>query len=190
MRQACVKGSIQEVHDLILKGADKNAPLDKELKTPFLVGLSAVDFFGWTKITWLIELCQLANQNVFWRPRKGWIFSREKTLRGKWYVDSRIWFLDLGKIQGKWCRKCLLWALVGLDNAFLILVRSNNRWTTKLFSHDLYWLIVWRDTIWLSNEYALLSAYFMNEFWFDSITRSTQQNNACFFQGKVWQRLI
>ena len=35
-----MKGSIQEVHDLILKGADKNAPLDKELKTPFLVGLS------------------------------------------------------------------------------------------------------------------------------------------------------
>ena len=33
--QACVKGNIQEVHDLILKGADKNAPLDKELKTPF-----------------------------------------------------------------------------------------------------------------------------------------------------------
>lgn len=66
MRQACVKGSIQEVHDLILKGADKNAPLDKELKTPFLVGqVTGSGFFGWTKITWLIELCQLANQNVF-----------------------------------------------------------------------------------------------------------------------------
>lgn len=47
MRQACVKGSIQEVHDLILKGADKNASLDKELKTPFLVGQVTGSGFFW-----------------------------------------------------------------------------------------------------------------------------------------------
>lgn len=195
MRQACVKGSIQEVHDLILKGADKNAPLDKELKTPFLVGQVTGSGSFWLDknnlVDWTLPTCQ---PECFLKTPQGLgFFQGKKTRRGKLYFDSWIWFLERGKILGKWCRKCLLWALVGLDNAFLILVRSNIRWTTKLFSHDLYLLIVWRDTIWLSNEYALLSAYFMKEFWFDSITRSTQQKYCVFFSkakyGKDWSHL-
>lgn len=52
LEEACVKGSIQEVHDLILKGADKNAPLDKELKTPLMIACQ----LGWFHLVkWLVE---------------------------------------------------------------------------------------------------------------------------------------
>ena len=49
-----MKGNIQEVHDLILKGADKNAPLDKELKTPF-PALENLDFLVHQKKTGCLE---------------------------------------------------------------------------------------------------------------------------------------
>ncbi|CAK9026150.1 Ribosomal RNA large subunit methyltransferase J [Durusdinium trenchii] len=52
LEEACVKGSIQEVHDLILKGADKDAPLDKELKTPLMIACQ----LGWFHLVkWLVE---------------------------------------------------------------------------------------------------------------------------------------
>ncbi|CAE7264566.1 rlmJ [Symbiodinium necroappetens] len=52
LEEACVKGNIQEVHDLILEGANKNAPLDKELKTPLMIACQ----LGWFHLVkWLVE---------------------------------------------------------------------------------------------------------------------------------------
>ncbi|CAJ1346998.1 unnamed protein product [Effrenium voratum] len=52
LEEACVKGSIQEVHDLILKGADKDAPLDQDLKTPLMIACQ----LGWFHLVkWLVE---------------------------------------------------------------------------------------------------------------------------------------
>mmetsp|Transcript_93153 Transcript_93153/g.268062 ORF Transcript_93153/g.268062 Transcript_93153/m.268062 type:complete len:244 (-) Transcript_93153:65-796(-) len=53
LEEACVKGDIQTVHDLIMQGADKNAPLDKELKTPLMIACE----LGWFNLVkWLVEI--------------------------------------------------------------------------------------------------------------------------------------
>jgi len=43
LEEALVKGDIGQVHELIAQGADKNAPLDKDLKTPLMVACQ----LGW-----------------------------------------------------------------------------------------------------------------------------------------------
>lgn len=53
LEAACVKGALQAVHDLILQGADKNAPLDQEKKTPLMIACS----LGWfSLVKWLVEI--------------------------------------------------------------------------------------------------------------------------------------
>mmetsp|Transcript_38506 Transcript_38506/g.87571 ORF Transcript_38506/g.87571 Transcript_38506/m.87571 type:complete len:244 (-) Transcript_38506:115-846(-) len=53
LEEACIRGDIQEVHDLINEGADKNAPLDKDLRTPLMIACSC----GWFNLVkWLIEM--------------------------------------------------------------------------------------------------------------------------------------
>lgn len=53
LEEACVKGDVQGVHDLIIQGADKNAPLDKELKTPLMIACQ----LGWFNLVkWLVEV--------------------------------------------------------------------------------------------------------------------------------------
>uniref|UniRef100_A0A7S1RA30 Ankyrin repeat domain-containing protein n=1 Tax=Alexandrium catenella TaxID=2925 RepID=A0A7S1RA30_ALECA len=53
LEEACIRGDIQEIHDLINEGADKNAPLDKDLRTPLMIACSC----GWFNLVkWLIEM--------------------------------------------------------------------------------------------------------------------------------------
>mmetsp|Transcript_15309 Transcript_15309/g.49091 ORF Transcript_15309/g.49091 Transcript_15309/m.49091 type:complete len:257 (-) Transcript_15309:112-882(-) len=53
LEEACVRGDVQAAHDLIAEGADKNAPLDKELKTPLMIACQ----LGWFNLVkWLVEM--------------------------------------------------------------------------------------------------------------------------------------
>mmetsp|Transcript_67636 Transcript_67636/g.190651 ORF Transcript_67636/g.190651 Transcript_67636/m.190651 type:complete len:244 (+) Transcript_67636:82-813(+) len=53
LEEAAVKGDVSEVHDLIEQGADKNAPLDKDLRTPLMI---ACDLGWFNLVKWLIEM--------------------------------------------------------------------------------------------------------------------------------------
>eukprot|EP00421_Protoceratium_reticulatum_P005215 CAMPEP_0168371504 /NCGR_PEP_ID=MMETSP0228-20121227/7807_1 /TAXON_ID=133427 /ORGANISM="Protoceratium reticulatum, Strain CCCM 535 (=CCMP 1889)" /LENGTH=243 /DNA_ID=CAMNT_0008384397 /DNA_START=66 /DNA_END=797 /DNA_ORIENTATION=+ len=53
LEEACTRGDIQEVHDLINEGADKNAPLDKDLRTPLMI---ACDLGWFSLVKWLVEI--------------------------------------------------------------------------------------------------------------------------------------
>lgn len=53
LEEAVVKGDVHEVHELIVQGADKNAPLDKELRTPLMIACQ----LGWIHLVkWLVEI--------------------------------------------------------------------------------------------------------------------------------------
>merc|ERR1712194_723846 len=52
LEEACVKGDVSEVHDLLEQGADRNAPLDKELKT----ALIACELGWFDLVKWLVEV--------------------------------------------------------------------------------------------------------------------------------------
>jgi len=53
LEEACIRGDCQEVHDLIEQGADKNAPLDKDLRTPLMIACHC----GWfNMVKWLVEM--------------------------------------------------------------------------------------------------------------------------------------
>lgn len=56
LEEACVKGSVQEVHELLLQGADRNAPLDKDLRTPLMIACS----LGWFHLVkFLVEISEV-----------------------------------------------------------------------------------------------------------------------------------
>lgn len=53
LEDACVRGDLQAAHDLIAQGADKDAPLDKELRTPLMIACQ----LGWFNLVkWLVEV--------------------------------------------------------------------------------------------------------------------------------------
>merc|ERR1712113_762931 len=53
LEEAAIRGDVAEVHDLIEQGADKNAPLDKDLRTPLMI---ACDLGWFNLVKWLIEM--------------------------------------------------------------------------------------------------------------------------------------
>jgi len=56
LEEACVKGDTKAVQDLLSKGADRNAPLDKDLKTPLMIACE----HGWFNLVkWLVEVEQV-----------------------------------------------------------------------------------------------------------------------------------
>jgi len=53
LEDACVRGDCQEAHDLIGQGADRNAPLDKDLMTPLMIACKLGHF---SLVKWLVEI--------------------------------------------------------------------------------------------------------------------------------------
>jgi hypothetical protein len=53
LEEACIRGDVAEVHDLIEQGADKNAPLDSQLMTPLM---TACDLGWFNLVKWLVEM--------------------------------------------------------------------------------------------------------------------------------------
>lgn len=53
LEEACVRGDTKAVQDILSRGADRNAPLDEDLKTPLMIACE----LGWFYLVkWLVEM--------------------------------------------------------------------------------------------------------------------------------------